>query len=91
MTSNNDQRVDGGPQGRVTVFIDGGNLYHSLEENCNWYDVNFAAFAEKLCKGRSLFRVCYYNVLRDADRNPQAHQDQRKFLSALYNTPYLEV
>jgi uncharacterized LabA/DUF88 family protein len=75
----------------VAVFIDGSNLYHSLEENCKRYDVDFAAFAEKLCKGRALFRTYYYNVLRDADRNPQAYQDQQKFLSALYSTPYLEV
>jgi uncharacterized LabA/DUF88 family protein len=76
---------------RVTVFIDGSNLYHSLEENCGRYDLDFGAFARKLCADRSLFRVYYYNVLRDADRNPQAYQDQQKFLSALYNTPYLEV
>ena len=75
----------------MAVFIDGSNLYHSLEENCRRYDLDFRAFTEKLCKGRPLFRVYYYNVLRDMDRNPQAYQDQQKFLSALYNTPYLEV
>ncbi len=76
---------------RVAIFIDGSNLYHSLEENCGRYDLNFHAFSQKLCKGRPLFRVYYYNVLRDADRNHQAYQDQQKFLMALYNTPYLEV
>jgi uncharacterized LabA/DUF88 family protein len=75
----------------VAVFIDGSNLYHSLDENCKRYDVDFAAFAVKLCKGRPLYRVYYYNVLREQERNPQAYQDQQKFLSALYNTPYLEV
>ena len=76
---------------RVAIFIDGSNLYHSLEENCGRYDLNFHAFSQKLCKGRPLFRVYYYNLLRDAERNPQAYQDQQKFLTALYNTPYLEV
>ena len=38
-----------------------------------------------------MYRTYYYNVLRDPDRNPQAYQDQQKFLSALYSTPYLEV
>ncbi len=84
------QKTDTG-RDRVTIFIDGSNLYHSLEENCGRYDLDFGAFARKLCDGRSLFRIYYYNVLRDADRNPQAFQDQQKFLSALYNTPYLEV
>ena len=76
---------------RVAVFIDGSNLYHSLEENCRRSDLDFGAFSRKLCNGRSLFRTYYYNVLRDPDRNPQAYQDQQKFLTALYNTPYLEV
>ena len=76
---------------RVAIFIDGSNLYHSLEENCNRYDLDFAAFATKLCKERTLYRTYYYNVLRDRDRNHQAYEDQQKFLSALYNTPFLEV
>ena len=76
---------------RVAIFIDGSNLYHSLEEHCGRFDLDFAAFSDKLRKGRTLFRTYYYNVLRDQDRNPQAYQDQRKFLSALYNTQYLDV
>ena len=76
---------------RVAIFIDGSNLYHSLEENCSRFDLDFGAFADKLCQGRPLFRTYYYNVLRDQDRNPQAYQDQQKFLTALHNMPYLEV
>ncbi len=76
---------------RVAVFIDGSNLYHSLEENCGRYDVDFGAFSSKLCAGRSLVRTYYYNVLRDPNRNPGAYQDQQKFLTALNSTPYLEV
>ena len=88
--TNSNEHTDGTGK-RVAVFIDGSNLYHSLDENCRRFDVDFAAFATKLCNGRSLFRIYYYNVLRDPDRNPQAYQDQQKFLTALYNTPYLEV
>ena len=91
MNSSNDHVETDGPPPRVAVFIDGSNLYHSLDENCKRFDLDFAAFATKLCKGRPLFRTYYYNVLREPDRNPQAYQDQQKFLSALYNTPYLEV
>ena len=90
MTSENTNQ-DGVRPPRVAIFIDGSNLYHSLEENCKRFDLDFRAFAEKLCRGRPLLRVYYYNVLRDPDRNPQAYQDQQKFLSALYNTPYLDV
>ena len=91
MVSPNGQSSEGRPHPRVAVFIDGSNLYHSLEENCKRYDLDFAAFAKKLCGDRPMFRTYYYNVLRDPDRNPQAYQDQQKFLTALYNTPYLEV
>ena len=76
---------------RVAIFIDGSNLYHSLEENCGRYDVNFHAFSQKLAKGRTMFRTYYYNVLQDPERSPQGYQDQQKFLTALHNTPYLEV
>ena len=76
---------------RVAIFIDGSNLYHSLEENCGRYDLNFHAFSRKLARGRTMFRTYYYNVLQDPERNPQGYQDQQKFLTALHNTPYLEV
>ena len=85
----NNHACNGGE--RVAIFIDGSNLYHSLEENCGRYDLDFGAFPTKLCKGRPLFRTYYYNVLRDQERNPQGYQDQQKFLTALYNMPYLEV
>jgi uncharacterized LabA/DUF88 family protein len=76
---------------RVAVFIDGSNLYHSLDENCRRFDLDFGAFAQKLVGNRWLYRVYYYNVQRDPERNQQAYLDQQKFFSALYNTPYLEV
>ena len=91
MDNNNEHSNNGLPSPRVAVFIDGSNLYHSLEENCKRFDVDFAAFATKLCRGRPLFRTYYYNVGRDPDRNHQAYQDQQKFLTALYNTAYLDV
>lgn len=91
MSSNKTVGPDVWPQPRVAVFIDGSNLYHSLEENCKRYDVNFSSFADRLCGKRTLYRIYYYNVVRDADRNPQAYQYQQKFLTALHNTPYLEV
>ena len=76
---------------RISIFIDGSNLYHSLEENCHRFDLDFSAFADKLCRGRTLYRIYYYNMLRDSERNANAYQEQQKFLSALYSTPYLEV
>ena len=91
MIAKNGQHSDGGRIPRVAVFIDGSNFYHSLEENCSRFDVDFSAFVNKLCGERTLFRAYYYNVLRDPDRNQHAYQEQQKFLGTLYSTPYLEV
>ncbi len=76
---------------RVCIFIDGSNLYHSLEENCNRADLDFAAFIAKLTKGRHLHRAYYYNILQDPERRGPAYQDQQKFLASLYAVPRLEV
>ncbi len=91
MTLNAQNQTTNTSEQRVAIFIDGSNLYHSLEENCKRFDLDFAAFSKKLSKGRKIYRTYYYNVLRDAERNAQAYLDQQKFLSALYSTPYLEV
>lgn len=90
MTNRRNSR-DRGRSVRVCIFIDGSNLYHSLQENCGRFDVDFAALGQKLADGRDLLRIYYYNVLRDSDRDPQAYQDQQKFLTALNNTPYVET
>ena len=88
----NRRNSPGGGRGeRVAIFIDGSNLYHSLQENCGRFDVDFAALGQRLTDGRELLRIYYYNVLRDSDRDPQAYQDQQKFLTALHNTPYIET
>ena len=76
---------------RVAIFIDGSNLYHSLSENCRRFDLDFPAFIKKLCDGRPLFRTYYYNILQDPERNTLAYQEQQKFLTTLYNIPYLEI
>ena len=91
MAFENGRYSDGSVKSRVAIFIDGSNLYHSLEDNCKRYDLDFDAFTLKLRKGRPMFRSYYYNVLRDSGRNPQAYQDQQKFLTTLYNTPYMDV
>lgn len=76
---------------RVAIFIDGSNLYHSLEENCGRMDLDFHQFGRKLVQGRQLFRVYYYNILQDPERKSQGYQEQQKFLSTLYNIPMFEV
>jgi len=76
---------------RVAIFIDGSNLYHALRSNFGRYDLNFALFADKLCESRRLFRTYYYNVLQDPSQHAEGYREQQDFLSALKETPYLEV
>jgi uncharacterized LabA/DUF88 family protein len=76
---------------RVAIFIDGSNLYHALEENCQRMDLNFEAFTQKLSQGRPLYRIYYYNIRQDEKRRPREHKEQERFLNALYKVPYLEA
>jgi uncharacterized LabA/DUF88 family protein len=76
---------------RVAIFIDGSNLYHSVQSNFGRHDLNFTAFANKLAAGRKLFRIYYYNVLQDPSQYPDGHREQQDFLDVLRKTPYLEI
>ena len=76
---------------RVAIFIDGSNLYHALRSNFSRFDLDFAEFVKKLSGSRRLFRAYYYNVLQDATQRADAAREQQEFLSALRDTPYLEV
>ena len=74
---------------RVMVFIDGSNLYHVLNQHFSRNDIKFGKFAEKLAGERNLVRTYYYNIKQE--QRGRGSEDQEKFLSALYDIPYLEV
>ena len=74
---------------RVMVFIDGSNLYHVLNQHFSRNDIKFGKFAEKLAGDRNLVRTYYYNIKQE--QKGRGSEDQEKFLSALYDIPYLEV
>jgi len=76
---------------RVAIFIDGSNLYHSVHNNFGRHNINFTEFANKLCAGRRLFRIYYYNILQDPSQYPEGSREQQEFLDYLRKTPYLEV
>jgi uncharacterized LabA/DUF88 family protein len=71
------------------VFIDGSNFYHVLNQHFSRNDIKFGKFAEKLAGERELVRTYYYNIRQES--NSRGHDDQEKFLSALYEIPYFEV
>ncbi len=76
---------------RVAIFIDGSNLYHSVQNNFGRHDINFTEFANKLSAGRRLFRIYYYNILQDPSQYPESYREQKEFLDVLRKTPYLEI
>ncbi|MSQ32754.1 MAG: NYN domain-containing protein [Dehalococcoidia bacterium] len=76
---------------KVVIFIDGSNFYHALEQNCGRADVDFTRFAQRLAGERRIVRIYYYNVIQDVSRNPDGYREQQKFLTSLFDTPYLEV
>lgn len=76
---------------RVAIFIDGSNLYHSLENNFRRHDLNYTEFIAKLCRNRPMYRAYYYNVLQDPTKRQDAPKVQSDFLDVLHRTPYLEI
>ena len=76
---------------RVMIFIDGSNLYHVLKQNTDKQNLDYKKFSEKLCGDRELIRTYYYNIRQESPDNPKLAESQDRFLSALYETDYLEV
>ncbi len=76
---------------RVTIFIDGGNLYHGLKAHFGRADLNFRAFVNWLASGRKLVRTYYYNATISAKQDPQRAKDQQRFFASLRQIPYFDV
>ena len=76
---------------RVTIYIDGSNLYKSLRSGMGRTDVDIGKLAAKLVGDRRLVRIYYYNAPVDQSKAPEAYGKQQKFLHALRRIDYCEV
>ena len=77
---------------RVMVYIDGSNLYHSLNNKFDRTNLDFFRFSNKLVgEGRRLVRTYYYNAPLDRNKQPKQYQKQQKFFDALRKIEYFEV
>lgn len=76
---------------RVTIFIDGSNLYHAMKAVYGRADLRFTTLAERLTDDRVLVRTYYYNAAVIREDGEAAYQAQQKFFGALRDEPYLEV
>ncbi len=74
---------------RVSIFIDGSNLYHSLKSEFGTARVDFEKFAQQLVGDRKLIRAYYYNAPVRREDDEERYQNQQRFFNRLRQIPYL--
>lgn len=67
---------------RVSIFIDGSNLYHSLKA-INVKKIDFEKLVGELCKTRILKTAFYYIAPLDITTNEEKYWKHQKFLAEL--------
>lgn len=75
---------------RISIFIDGSNLYYSLKA-LEMPRIDFQKLVYLLKKDRSLVNVFYYNAPLDISIDPQKYWEQQKFFAALRKIPGFNV
>ena len=75
---------------RVSIFIDGNNLYHSLKR-INVSDISFQSLVNELTKGRILVNVFYYIAPLDIKYNEEKYWKHQKFMDSLKEIPRFNV
>ena len=73
---------------RLSIFIDGINLYHALKDVHCRTDLDFGSFARLLSRSpeginRKLNPINYYNAAVDSSRHPKAYTKQQRFFDYL--------
>jgi len=76
---------------RVTIFIDGSNLYHSLKHHFNRADLDIGKFCLKLKGRRQLIRIYYYNAKVGIKEEPERYKQQQAFFNSVNAIPYSEL
>ncbi len=68
---------------RVIIFIDGSNFYHLCNDSLGTNNIEFGAFCKKLCDGRDLVQIRYYNAAQKQQTAPVAYKNQQKFFARI--------
>jgi uncharacterized LabA/DUF88 family protein len=76
---------------RVSIFIDGSNLYHSTKKLKVSDKINFQKLINELVLDRELIKVFYYNASLDLGANQEIYWEQQKFFNILRNIPKVNV
>lgn len=75
---------------RVSIFIDGSNLYHSLK-NLKSKEIDFKELTKLLLDNRLLVEVFYYNAPLDISINEEKYWEQQRFFEMLKKIPGFKV
>jgi len=75
---------------RISIFIDGSNLYYSLQD-FGISKIDFQKLVNILKKDRLLVFVFYYNAPLDISIDAKKYWDQQKFFDALRRIPGFNV
>ncbi len=76
---------------RVSIFIDGSNLYHGLKANLGRTDLDFQRFVQWLVNDRKLVRTYYYNAPVPARQDSERAANQQRFFQTLRRIPYFDI
>ena len=77
-------------QERISIFIDGSNLYYSLRD-LEVAKIDFQKLVKMLEKDRLLVSVYYYNAPLDISVDSKKYWEQQKFFDALRRIPGFNV
>lgn len=77
-------------QERISIFIDGSNLYYSLQD-LKVKKIDFKKLINTLTKDRLLVSVFYYNAPLDISIDSKKYWEQQKFFDALRKIPGFNV
>jgi len=75
---------------RVSIFIDGSNLYHSLRE-LGEVKIDFEKLIKELSKNKILINVFYYIAPLDIALDEKKYWKHQKFLAELEKIPNFKV
>ena len=68
---------------RVSIFIDGNNLYHNMKkiyrDSKKFINFNFDKFTKFLIGKREIVEIFYYNATLDKVKNSNKYKSQQKF------------
>ena len=77
---------------KVSVFIDGSNLYFGLKRNNRTTRVDYYEFSKTIVgPDRHLVKTFYYNSAYDPSLSPEQFKSQQPFLDSLSMTPCLDM